>query len=254
MGGLFKGCSSLRFLNLSSFQTPVIERLNYLFQDCKSLTSIYFPFLESSKYVGLDYAFKGCTSLSSLDLSNFTYFQRCSYNNYMFQDCSSLQFINFGNTLINSQKYIDIFKKSPENIIICSVDNNWNNILNGNNNGGIISISCINNGSLDNDINAKSCYTKNTTFNKQACAKCDTNYYQIYNSSSNNNSKISCQKIPQGYYLNINETYPIHKQCFSSCKTCEKGGDENYHNYIEAKKLTIYVKNILEIIKIATVI
>ena len=233
MEELFNDCTSLSFVNLSSFQTPVVVKLSYLFQNCKSLTSIYFPFLESSEYVEMDYAFKGCISLKFLDLSNFTYFQRCKYNNYMFQDCSSLQYINFGNIQMKCQYSNDAFKRTPENIIICSDDSKWNNIVKGSN----ISILCNNDGDLDYVINNKACYIKNSTviINKQICMECGNNYYQLYNSSYKNDSKINCQKIPQGYYLDINEIYPILKQCFSSCETCEKGGEENFHNCIECK-------------------
>ena len=34
------------------------------------------------------------------------------------------------------------------------------------------------------------------------CNKCGNNFYYSYNgSSSNNDSKINCQKIPKGYYF-----------------------------------------------------
>ena len=233
MDRLFEGCTSLTFLNLSSFQTPAVQKLNSLFKDCKSLTSIYFPLLETSNFVQLDKVFYGCTSLKSLDLSNFTYFQRCRFSNNIFENCQSLQFINFGNIQMKCEYYNDAFEKTPENLIICSGDTKWNTIMN-NNGGGNISISCNNNG----DLNDKTCYSKNTTslFNKGMCNKCGNNFYYSYNgSSSNNDSKINCQKIPKGYYLDVNETYPLPKQCYLSCETCEKGGNANYHNCIECK-------------------
>ena len=45
------------------------------------------------------------------------------------------------------QYHSDVFQNIPENIIICSDDIKWNTILNSNNKGIIISISCINNDS-----------------------------------------------------------------------------------------------------------
>ena len=233
MDRLFEGCTSLTFLNLSSFQTPVVKKLNSLFENCISLTSIYFPLLETTNYVQIDKVFYGCTSLKSLDLSNFTYFQRCRFSNNIFENCQSLQFINFGNIQMKCEYYNDAFEKTPENLIICSGDTKWNKIMN-NNGGGNISISCNN----DDDINDKTCYSKNITalFNKEICDKCGNNFYYSYNgSSSNNDSKINCQKIPKGYYLDVTEIYPTLKQCYLSCETCEKGGDANYHNCIECK-------------------
>ena len=239
IAGMFQKCYSLTFINLSSFETPKLQKISFLFNECKSLTSFYFPNIGLIYNVQMESVFDGCKSLKSLDLSNFTFFKGCSFFNKIFKDCSSLEYINFGNISPGCQYYSNAFQGTNEGLIICGTDNKWATVINKDNPNKVVNISINCNNNLDNNNNNNKCYAKNYTvlLNKDICTKCGNNYYHNNNESSFNYEKnIICQKVPDGYYLDLIEEYPKPKQCFSSCKTCEKGGNEEYHNCFECKE------------------
>ena len=77
------------------------------------------------------------------------------------------------------------------------------------------------------------CYSCNLeSFNKGLCLECEEGYYPIYN-INNDYSFKNCSKLLLGYYLDKDEM--VYKQCYSSCKNCEIGGDDKDHNCIECK-------------------
>ena len=61
------------------------------------------------------------------------------------------------------------------------------------------------------------------------CIKCINNYYKKENDPLNNGRNIKCYKDPKGYYLDND----IYKKCYQSCKKCNKGGSNSYHNCLE---------------------
>ena len=76
-----------------------------------------------------------------------------------------------------------------------------------------------------------------------ACLSCEKDYgfYPLY--GSNNESFIQCFNSPlEGYYLDTKEK--AFKQCYQSCKTCDKAGDAKYHNCINCSNDFKYGKNI----------
>lgn len=79
MGNLFRSCTSLKKVDLSNFKTANVNNI-------EGMRSLFF----------------GCASLTDIDLSSFN-----TSNNhdigYMFDDCSNLTHINFGNNFDTSQ-------------------------------------------------------------------------------------------------------------------------------------------------------
>ena len=67
----------------------------------------------------MDNIFLNCKSLTSLNLSNFDSSNAMWMNN-MFKGCSNLEYINLQNIKETTkiEKYHDIFKNTPENLVI----------------------------------------------------------------------------------------------------------------------------------------
>ena len=79
-------------------------------------------------------------------------------------------------------------------------------------------------------IQCSSCTKESIKYD--SCISCNEGYYQIYN-YKNNGSYTKCFKSPERYYLDNNDHY--YKECFDSCKSCNKNGNEIYHNCNECR-------------------
>ena len=73
------------------------------------------------------------------------------------------------------------------------------------------------------------------------CISCNENYYPILNDSSNIYSYTNCYQNPEGYYLDKNDS--VYKLCYTSCKLCDRKGDEEIHNCILCAPNFIYEFN-----------
>ena len=90
---MFYGCSSLKSIDLSSFDSSDVNNMYGMFRDCSSLKSINFSSFNTSSVISMKNMFYGCSSLKSLDLSSF---DTTNVDNlgYMFYGCSSLKSID----------------------------------------------------------------------------------------------------------------------------------------------------------------
>ena len=231
MGYMFYNCKNLIHLNISSFK-PQITNLDYMFYNCTNLTSIDLSNFDATKVNYMNYMFYNCHSLISLNLSKFSSNSIYPYPilpiSGTFRLCSSLQFINLEN-FDKRDFYIQTF---TTNIIICSNYYSWGNVIFY---GKNLTINCI-----EDEINNKEkrCFNNyeiTINNNKFVCKVCGDNYYQIYKDINNNRTYSNCYNKVNGYYLN-KENNLIFKPCYLSCKTCDKEGNESYHNCIECKE------------------
>jgi hypothetical protein len=89
--------------------------------------------------------------------------------------------------------------------------------------------------------NYKMCYEK---CNNYYYFNCDTNQKCIINSIYlnvypknikeaifQNGNNICLEEVPENFYLDNNDN--IYKECYNTCKTCDKSGNENINNCIE---------------------
>lgn len=100
MKEMFMYCNSLVSLDLSSFTTSNVTDMYKLFYNCKSLVQLTLgKNFNASNVEDMGYMFYNCASLTSLDLSNFLMNQESKVTTMvnMFQSCSNLKNINFGN-------------------------------------------------------------------------------------------------------------------------------------------------------------
>ena len=232
---MFFDCSSLTSLNLSNFDTSNNIQMNYMFKGCSSLTSLDLSNFDTNNAEIMNNMFEGCSSLVFLDISNFDFSgitgERSKQFDLMFDNCISLEYVNLNNTIIHSSSKInDIFYKASSNLTICSNENIMKKYLLEVN----IKINCI------DSINEIICYKKYSSelSNNNVCEYCGRNIYQKYEESITNNNNIKCYRSPEGYYLD--EEVSLYKKCYSSCKNCNKNGNDLIHNCIECNDDYIY--------------
>ncbi|OYP57936.1 hypothetical protein CIK99_05755 [Prevotella sp. P5-92] len=89
MSEMFKDCSGLTSLDLSSFNTAKVESMNSMYDGCSSLTSLDLSSFNTAKVTGMDCMFDSCSDLISLDLSSFNTAEVMNMTN-MFNGCSGL--------------------------------------------------------------------------------------------------------------------------------------------------------------------
>ena len=87
---MFRGCSSLKSIDLSSFKTNNINNMSYMFCYCSILESIDLSSFNTTNVKDMRGMFNGCSSLKSLDLSSFD-ITNVQYMGNMFYKCSSLK-------------------------------------------------------------------------------------------------------------------------------------------------------------------
>ena len=66
MSEMFLDCSSLKFVNLSTFNPKNCNTMDSMFKNCKSLTSINLKLFSTDSLTNMDYMFSSCTSLKSI--------------------------------------------------------------------------------------------------------------------------------------------------------------------------------------------
>ena len=96
INNLFNGCSCIKSIDFSNFNTLYITNMNSTFSECSSLESINFSHFNTNKVVDMSNLFHNCSSLTSLNLLNFNTSKVYDMSN-MFSGCSSLRNINLSN-------------------------------------------------------------------------------------------------------------------------------------------------------------
>ena len=89
MQQMFRQCSSLTNLNLSSFNTAKVTTMYAMFDGCSSLTNLDLNNFNTINVTNMSYMLSSCESLSSLNISNFNTLNLTTMSS-MFSNCSSL--------------------------------------------------------------------------------------------------------------------------------------------------------------------
>ena len=90
---MFTGCSSLKKINLSSFNTSNNNDMRWMFSGCSNLESIDFSSIDTTNVKDMCGMFSGCSSLKSIDLSSFNT-KNVNDISFMFSKCSSLKSVD----------------------------------------------------------------------------------------------------------------------------------------------------------------
>ena len=95
---MFEGCTNLETIEgLEYINTVKVKDMSNMFRSCKKLTGLTFPSsFTTSNVTGMAYMFYECETLTELDLSSFSS-EKLEYMNEMFNGCTNLTTITFGN-------------------------------------------------------------------------------------------------------------------------------------------------------------
>ena len=93
MSWMFCDCSSLKEINLQSFNTNQVTDMSWMFCDCSSLIEINLQSFNTNQVTNMSYMFNGCSSLKEINLQSFNTNQVTNIS-WMFNGCSSLKEIN----------------------------------------------------------------------------------------------------------------------------------------------------------------
>ena len=254
MKGMFYGCSSLTYLNLSNFNTSLVANMDSMFYYCSSLTELDLSYFDTSTVIKMGGMFGECSSLISLNLSNFIT-SSITEMDYMFDGCTSLTFLdlsNFDTSSITTMdsifsnclnlEYVNLKLAKPNQeitfstlfisrlvkITICSENEGWKDLFDL---SDIQYLNCIGDIYFNDNENKIKCFKKNNELNN-LCQICGKNYFNI-TKINDNIAQINCYENKEGYYFD----YDIldYKPCYSSCKKCNISGNETEHNCIECK-------------------
>ena len=88
---MFRNCSGLISLDVSSFDTSNQDNLNLMFENCAKLESLDLSSFNTSKVNDMSEMFYGCAALTSLDLSGWDMSIETIFTNDMFKGCGALK-------------------------------------------------------------------------------------------------------------------------------------------------------------------
>ncbi len=101
LDGMFNNCSSLKSLDIASFDTSNVTNMGIMFNSCQSLTTLDLTSFDTSNVTDMNCMFMGCSSLTSLDISTFDTSQVTDMSS-MFESCYSLETLNLSGLDLSS--------------------------------------------------------------------------------------------------------------------------------------------------------
>ena len=126
---MFYNCSSLKSVNLSSFNAKKLDTMNCMFGDCISLELIDLSSINIKNVTSIAGLFINCSSLKSIDLSSFNTSNIINMDN-LFSRCSSLKSIDLSS--FNTSKVTNmcsLFRRCPSLTSICLSSFNTRNVI-----------------------------------------------------------------------------------------------------------------------------
>ena len=202
---MFADCKSITSLNLSNFDTSKVTVMFNMFSNCESLTSLDLSSLNTSLIKSMQDVFKNCKSLSSLDLSSFNTINLKALA-FTFSGCINLEYINFSSFIVDSLGWRDnMYQNVPKNIVICVNEQNGAKLIDK-----LTDLNCIVE-DCSNDWKSKQKKINNS--NNKCFDTCGYNQKE-YNSKCYDN-------CPSGIliYNNISKTYECKCE-LEQCLTC----------------------------------
>ena len=107
MSNMFFECSSLTSIDLSSFNTSKVTNMFNMFSWCPSLTSLDLSSFNTSNVTNMYGMFEYCSTLTSLDVGSFNTSEVTSMYG-MFSDCQSLTSLDLNS--FNTSKVTDMYE------------------------------------------------------------------------------------------------------------------------------------------------
>ena len=229
---VFSHCESLISMDLTSFKTTQVTIIKDLFAYCYKLVSVNLSSFDTSNVDNMQGIFFCCYQLKYIDLENF---RTNSLTNlwYTFSYCRSLIYLNLRYFKVSDTQNVDLldtFKAHPTTTKYCIEDLYTKNYLLSD-----IDVDCLNlcfkeNAEPDIQHNGCVCNENNKFEFENTCYHiCPNNMKHVLN------DKYICSfNVPENYYLDNSDN--IYKECYSTCKKCSQGGNNERHNCQECKE------------------
>ena len=124
LGWMFKGCSALNSLDLSSFNTANVTDMSYMFSKCKALKSLDLSRFNTDKVKYMGEMFFECQALNSLNLSSFNTANVTDMHSmfYMCQALNSLDLSSFNTAKVTTMSGMFRDCKALESLDIRNFD------------------------------------------------------------------------------------------------------------------------------------
>ena len=90
ISGMFRQCSSLTAIDVSSFNTAQVTNMNFLFMGCTSLTTLDLSNFNTASVESMIQMFDGCSSLENIYVGDGWNTDAVTESNNMFRSCSKL--------------------------------------------------------------------------------------------------------------------------------------------------------------------
>ena len=246
---MFSKCSNIIDINLTNFDTSQVTTMEYMFYCCSSLISLDLSYFETSRLTSVEHIFDGCVNLEFINLSNFGTGDIGRYQD-MFKDVPT-NIIICKNGNVNEYILSEITTIATIACRSLYCEDDWKSKQKKLINNNQCIENCDNNLEYQYEYNGK-CYDNcppgtsyNTNMKKckcelqecsicsnivlEFCIECNVGYYPMENDPLNIGKYIKCYTELEGYYVEDN----MYKQCYYTCKTCNKAGDNKIHNCIE---------------------
>ena len=268
MDNLFHNCNSLKSIDISNFDTSSVTTMNSMFRYCSSLTTIDLSKFNTSKVENMFDIFGYCSKLYSIDVSNFDtskvqnmqgMFYQCELLKYldlsnfntsltnnmikMFSYSGLLLYINLKSFKIkNNTQIIKTFQYINHNTKVCLNDSETINLLSSQINNLTCSHICF-------EENIKISWNENTCFKSCNESQYKYDYRNYCNEKCPNNAFVPeydnylcLDKTENGIYY-LDNSIGVYKECYQSCKKCNKGGNETNNNCLECKDNYIFLND-----------
>ncbi len=103
---MFNNCSSLKTIDVSSFNTSKAKYMSNMFSECKSLEELNLNNFDTQNVTKMSAMFSSCSKLTELNLNNFDT-QNVTDMSAMFSYCIRLNNLNIGN--FNTENVTDMY-------------------------------------------------------------------------------------------------------------------------------------------------
>ena len=265
---LFYQLSNITYIDLSRFNSSLVQQSISMFDSCTSLTSINLKNFNTSLNQDMGNMFNNCSLLLELDLSGFNTSKSTSFGQ-MFGYCSLIKFLNLSNFDFSKSNYFHLMFKNCISLLSIEIKNfyapniiNINELFSGC--SSLISLnlstfyldSNILRGDRVNDIftgcnnKLRLCYEDNIFENMKE----NTTEYNVKNQFSkfNNNCSDICFKNEKNKFI-VEESrcidecfhdsyykYEFNNICYSSCPNGTRNSFNNIYICEEGLICNIY--------------
>lgn len=133
MSYMFKGCKSLKSLNLAKFNTSNVTDMSHMFDGCSGLATLNTGTLDAQNVTDMSFMFRGCASLKTLDLTDFVS-SHVTNMRAMFKGCDSLTSLNlcgFNIQSVGKKNMTNMFFGCGKLVSIFIDDHIWKKVKSG---------------------------------------------------------------------------------------------------------------------------